>query len=515
MRDTLILSYRDEPLREFVLGERALEVGRGAFCDIVIHDPSVPERACRVVRLGGVPSVDFGDGRSPVGLPVGEKLRLGRHHALVRVATASPAPERGTEPLTLPSLAERVSIVVGRGAEARRVALDRPITVGSGPGCDLVLGDRAVSQRHCRLEPVPSGVRVRDCGSRNGTWVGGRRVSLGEIGPGAVVRVGRTDLHLVPRGAAGDARDGGRMVAASPAMLSLLGEVEQLAQLSWPVLVQGESGAGKEGVARALHERGPRARGPFVALNAGGLPRGTVESELFGHERGAFTGAAGEHRGVFEQADGGTLFLDEVGELPLDLQARLLRVLETWEVRRVGAERSRRVDVRLVCATHRDLRAMISDGRFRRDLFHRIHRVPLVVPPLRHRPEDIRPLAERFLADAAPEVGCRRELTPDAEALLVAHRWPGNVRELRSVVEVAALRSPTRRISREDVRRALERVAGVPEPDLSEDAQLRSVVRQYGGNLSAAARALGMARSTLRDRMRKGETKRRSDDEAA
>jgi transcriptional regulator with GAF, ATPase, and Fis domain len=325
-------------------------------------------------------------------------------------------------------------------------------------------------------------------------------VSAVELGPGGAFRIGRTDLRLVPRGLIGDARE--TLVAASPAMLKVLAEVEQVARLSLPVVIYGESGAGKEGIARAIHARSARRERPFVALNAGGLPAGTVESELFGHEKGAFTGASAMHRGLFEQAEGGTLFLDEIGELPLELQARLLRVLETWEVRRLGAESARRVDVRLVCATHRDLRAMVAEGRFRQDLYYRIHQLPIALPPLRSRPEDVEPLAHHFLTSHESELG-PRELSREAVAVLVAQRWPGNVRELRNVVVAAAARCMGRVITDDDVLDALRR-AGVDKPEVPLD-EVVEAVRAHYGNVAAAARALGMPRSTVRDRVRRWE----------
>jgi DNA-binding NtrC family response regulator len=291
-----------------------------------------------------------------------------------------------------------------------------------------------------------------------------------------------------------------KLVVESAPMLAVMAEADRLARLPWPVLIRGETGVGKEHVARALHERGPRHSGPFVALNGGGLPRELIESELFGHERGAFTGAVHAHRGAFEQAHQGTLFLDEVAELPLELQTRLLRVLETWRVRRLGGEKERRVDVRLVCATHNDLRTEVQHGRFRSDLFYRIHRLVLEVPPLRTRPSDIAALSAHFLGHMQSEIGERR-LTADALERLRGHRWPGNVRELRNVLEVAAVDEDTARVDRAAVERALARAGEValetPSPDT-----LREALEHYGGNLSAAARALGIPRSTLRGRLK-------------
>jgi DNA-binding NtrC family response regulator len=239
-----------------------------------------------------------------------------------------------------------------------------------------------------------------------------------------------------------------------------------------------------------------------VPLNGGGLPRELIESEIFGHERGAFTGAVQAHRGAFEQAHGGTLFLDEVAELPPDLQTRLLRVLETWDVRRVGSETTRRVDVRLVCATHKDLRAMVREGRFRSDLYRRIHRLVVDVPPLRVRPDDIACLARHFLRLMQPDLG---EIRVEAQALqrLHGHPWPGNVRELRNVLELAAVDCDGAAIGLAAIDRSLRRSWESCGVSASVDS-LREALEQYGGNMSAAARALGIPRSTLRDRLRTG-----------
>jgi len=290
-----------------------------------------------------------------------------------------------------------------------------------------------------------------------------------------------------------------QMVAESSSMLDVLGEVRRVAALPWPVLIVGESGTGKEGIALALHQHSARAAQPFIAVNAGGLTRELVESQLFGHERGAFTGAATRHRGVFEQAQGGSLFLDEIGELPLELQTRLLRVLETGDIRRVGAESVVKVDVRLVCATHRDLRQMVLEGKFRQDLFYRIARIAIPVPPLRLRPEDLRALAQRFLVEISRELG-PRVLSEAALSRLLAHAWPGNVRELRNVLSAAAT-SVSGCIDVDDIDRALERVGSGAARALTGETILR-VLAQCSGNQAATARALGIARSTLRDRLR-------------
>lgn len=510
--NVLLLSYRGEALREFELRDRALEVGRDAGCDIVIHDPTIPERHLLITARGGtVFALDLTEPRNrPRPFGTGEELPIGRHHSLTRLPSVATRPHSisRTEPLG----AERpppvgVSLVLGRGSEARRVALDaHPLTIGSAAENDVVLHDRAVSARHCRIEPSPEGLRVRDLGSRNGTLVDGVGVSLARVGAGSVLRVGRTDLRFVARGRAGDARSTG-LIAESTAMLGVLEEVERIARHRWPTLVTGESGTGKEWIARAIHERGTGPRGPFVAVNAGGMPSSLVESELFGHTKGAFTGASSSRRGVFEQADGGTLFLDEIGELPLDLQARLLRVLETWEIRRLGAEESTPVNVRLVCATHRDLRQMVADGDFRQDLYFRVAVLGVHIPPLRDRPGDLEALARHFLEETAPDVGAKR-LSEGALERMRVHSWPGNVRELRNLVRRLAVRSTAPVVEREEVVRIL-REMGAPR-ELDRD-RLGELVERHHGNLAAAARALGIPRTTLRDRLRRRGTGRPGD----
>jgi two-component system NtrC family response regulator len=331
--------------------------------------------------------------------------------------------------------------------------------------------------------------------------VDGVRTMMAAIGAGSRIRVGRTDLSVVVRGEAGDARGDG-LVAASQAMLDVLETVERVARLEWPVLVTGESGVGKEGVARAVHARSTRRSRPLVSVNAGGISESLIESELFGHEKGAFTGAQSTHRGVFEQADGGTLFFDEIGELPLSMQTRLLRVLETGDVRRVGSESHLRVDVRLVCATHRDLRAEVAAGRFREDLYYRLVRLPIAIPPLRARPDDVGPLVEHFLRAARSETG-PRAITEGAVARLRAHGWPGNVRELRNVVQAAAAFSAGV-IDVRDVEDAIVMLSGRDALGHTAPPGLSMVVRKHRDNVSAAARELGVARSTLRDRLARG-----------
>jgi DNA-binding NtrC family response regulator len=315
----------------------------------------------------------------------------------------------------------------------RRLALEPGlVSLGSHPENTLVLRDPQVSRFHCRLHLREDGrLWLRDLGSRNGSWVDGLRVVEAELLLGAVVRLGGQELRIEggpPQAAEAQAPG---LVSCDPVMAPVLERLQRVAPARLPVLLHGETGTGKEVAARALHSLSPRRDGPFVPLNCGAIAPELAESELFGHERGAFTGAVGQSPGAFGAADGGTLFLDEVAELPLPLQVKLLRALEADEVKPVGAARPRRVDVRIVAATHRDLRALVASGAFREDLYYRLRGAELTLPPLRARRRDILPLAEQLLA---AEGGGR--LGADARELLLAHAWPGNVRELRQVLRL-------------------------------------------------------------------------------
>ncbi len=284
-----------------------------------------------------------------------------------------------------------------------------------------------------------------------------------------------------------------------------------------PVLIRGESGTGKERIAQAIHCRSPRADGPWVTLNCSALPEGLLESEMFGHERGAFTDAKQMKRGLLELADGGTLFLDEIGDLSLALQPKLLRVLETQTFRRLGGQKEIRVDVRFVSATHRDLPAMVQSGQFREDLYYRLNVGAIDLPALRERQNDILPLARHFLSETAPVIGIESPgFEFGVEPLLKAYRWPGNVRELRNVVERAAILSrgepiSTQHLPREIIGESAAEAEGVkscaairPLADIELD-YIRHVLKLCDGNKTQAAELLGITRLTLRNKLRETE----------
>jgi two-component system, NtrC family, response regulator GlrR len=392
----------------------------------------------------------------------------------------------------------------------RHLSVVGPATCSVGTARDntLVLEDPYVSKHHCLLLRRERELWIEDRESRNGTWVNSVRVHRCQLQEGARIALGRTLLHLVRDGQAEPAFG---IVGRSAAICRVLEQAVRLGVSDQPVLITGETGTGKELVARALHECSPSRLGPFEAINCAAIPRELAEAELFGHTQGAFTGATRERRGAFERASGGTLFLDEIGEMPLELQPKLLRVLEEREVQRLGDEERRPVRFRLLAATHRDLLAEAERGRFRIDLFHRIAVGLLELPPLRERPEDIPLLVRHFL---------RLEVDDEAMALLQQHPWRGNVRELRNTLQRAALTVAQQGCLRgADLRQVLQPApagggAGA-EPGLVKclgrrfDEIRRDIyqlnLRAAGGSRTAAAAALGIPKSTFFDQIREME----------
>ncbi len=301
------------------------------------------------------------------------------------------------------------------------------------------------------------------------------------------------------------------ILGSSSAIAALIESVRRVAPSQGRVLITGENGSGKELVAQAIHVLSRRASGPFVKINCAAIPKDLVESELFGYERGAFTGALQSKKGRLELADHGTLFLDEIGDLALDAQAKLLRVIETGEVEKVGATRTQTFDVRIVAATNKDLATAVEDGSFRQDLFYRLNVLPLHVPPLRERPADIAPIAEHFLNQFCTTEGhAPKRLTPDAQTLLEEYHWPGNVRELRNLMERAAILVEGTEVRAEDLTSWLERSAehgdGVGlrgEIERREAEAIRKALESANGNVTQAATGLGIDRTNLHRKMRK------------
>ena len=391
------------------------------------------------------------------------------------------------------------------------------VLIGQSPVCEVRLDDRSVSRRHVGVELADRCLRVRDLDSTNGTYLGATRIIEAFWKEGEVLRLGGTALRLdvlpLPQAAPETSAEGfGPLVGASPPMRRLYPLCYKLADSDVPVIIEDETGVGKEVLAEALHEMGPRKDGPFVVFDCTEVPANLVESELFGHDKGAFTGAHDARVGLFEQADGGTLLIDEIGDLPLSLQPELLRAIERREVRRVGGNKRIKFDVRILAATRRDLDKEVQDGRFRDDLFHRLAVARVELPPLRKRAGDVALLARHFaqLHRAGPSED--EALSPELLARWESEPWPGNVRELRNAVarqlalgDLASLQpgqdAPSE--SRDVIETVLERDLPLARArqlvvDAFEKRYLERVLDRHDGNVTHAARAAGVARRYFR-----------------
>ena len=400
----------------------------------------------------------------------------------------------------------------GRPTQEALLALE-PLEVGSSPECQLSTVDPLISRRHCLLSRMDAGILLEDLGSKNGSFINGVRVERGWVQPGQTITVGDSRLELVTEKEAtqlklhSSNRFGGA-VGMSLLMRQLFAELERAAHSASALLIWGETGTGKELVAHAVHEAGPRSEKPFVVFDCGATPPALLEAELFGHEKGAFSGAEEAREGLVERADGGTLFLDELGELPLSAQTSLLRLLENRTFRRVGGNELRRADIRFIAATHRDLRGRVAAKAFREDLYFRIAVLQVSIPALRNRLEDLPLLVEEFLGRRDPPMRLS-DLPPGLFAMLRNHAWPGNVRELKNVLDrlvtfpdapVAELLDASRgsdaagwsRFARLPLRQA--RDAAVEH---FEREYFRERLREHDHKVSAAANAMKVSRQFL------------------
>lgn len=403
--------------------------------------------------------------------------------------------------------ARTFTLEVFEGETSRLHTIDEvPKVFGSSRSAEVRLSDRTVSGTHCALSVDGDRLLVRDLGSTNGTFVGCARVEQAWASAGATITIGETQIvvhayaeeHQRASLWAKEAPLEG-IAGGSLAMRKLAARVRRLSNMAAPVLILGETGTGKELVARALHDAGRRAEGPFVPVNVAALPRDLVESLLFGHERGAFTGAVHKQYGAFGDAEQGTLFLDEIGELPLDAQPKLLRALDGYAIKRVGERGAgERADVRVIAATHKSLASDVAESRFRRDLYHRLEAFVIEIPPLRERPGDIAAIARRLLFLHADELG-ERSLTPGALARLSAHDWPGNVRELRNVLlRTTEVAEDPRLITEACISSVLRtKTPSGPPPEITKD-YAGSLLKKARGNVAAAARAAGLPRTSFR-----------------
>jgi DNA-binding NtrC family response regulator len=538
MAELIFLRRGDEVLRVAVDRPRIV-FGRGERNDVVIPDPEVSRQQAAILLEENQVFLEDLSGRGTwvAGEPVkrarltdGADIAMGQWRAIFRHRIAGEAdPSQATEvrgTVTAPQPGDKDAAERFQPAQLR---IRQPsgetvlpfkgdqLSLGSDAANDLVLTDRFVSSRHLRLTRQGALFQVVDPGSTNGTFLGGARLFEALVPLHTTLRAGNTEIALEPlsNGKEKPAFEG--IIGQDASVRQLCELIERVAPSTAAVAVFGESGTGKELVANALHKRSTRSGKPFIPVNCAAISKELIESELFGHEKGAFTGAVGAHKGAFEEADGGTLFLDEIGELPLDLQAKLLRALESGEIKRVGASRPSHVDVRVVAATNRDLLAASRSGQFRDDLYYRLCVVPLTLPPLRNRRGDIPALAEHLLAQFSPR-GQTVRFTGAAIARLEGHPWPGNVRELRNVVHRALLLRRGPAVDESDLTfdpdpsPRLRNGSGVVSHyipgrkledllELAEREIVESALRQFNNNRERVARELGVARSTLFKRL--------------
>ncbi len=523
-----LLFYRgEEKLIEYRLQPGRTSIGRADSCDVAVPGESVSRTHCFVVWRGD--NIEVID-RSRHGLTVdgqtvtrctiqdGAELGLGPYRIVLRMQsdralpTAEVSTDRDFEVVvgagadTMVVESSYVVVDVGPDAGSRKILKKSRMSIGRRTS-DIRFGDLSVVENHCFLRVSRGRVMVEP--GQGAVFLDGDRVrtitplyaddtlSIGKN----QVRVERSLKEEIPY-----AKTFGKMVGECKMMLSVFGVLRRMSAHHFPILITGESGTGKELAAAGIHEHSQRASGPFVPVNCGAIASTLFESELFGHEKGAFTDASARKEGAFQNADGGTLFLDEVGELPEEAQVKLLRALESGEVRRVGGSEVEYPDVRVVAATNRHLAEEVRQGRFREDLFFRLNVLAVELPALRERPSDLNILCQLLCRSLHPEA----HVTEEAMVVLAKHSWPGNVRELRNVLTRAYVLGGPRIDSRSlkfhsidgnPMGSSLNPGSGTLKD--AEKGYIQAVLDRHNANRSAAARELGIARSTLHYKMKK------------
>ncbi|WP_408890904.1 sigma 54-interacting transcriptional regulator [Myxococcus faecalis] len=532
----LVFFRRGEEVLRVGVDRARLVLGRGEQSDVAIPDPEVSRQQvallwdgveCRVQDLSGKGTTVSGTSITEAALPDGADLALGQWRAVFRLSGGGEGADVATEVGHTTSIQARdaqslrwqpaqVRVKQGPNETVHRFSGDS-FTAGKDAGCDLVLQDRFASSKHLKVTRRDGTFHVVDLRSTNGTWLGPVRVFEAEVSLPTTLRVGETELVL-EAAATGNRKEPTSfhgIIGSDNAVKGLSDLIERVAPSTAAVTILGESGTGKELVARAIHQCSQRANRPLIPVNCAAISKELIESELFGHEKGSFTGAANARKGAFEEADGGTLFLDEIGELPLDLQAKLLRALESGEIKRVGASRPMHVDVRVVAATNLDLLAAAREGKFREDLYYRLCVIPLHLPPLRSRKGDLPALADHFVKLYSPR-GQTVKLSASAMDRLQNHTWPGNIRELRNVVHRALLLRKGPVVDANDLTfdQEMNKETGIAVPELPPGMTLEQMLeklerqiveaalRRYNNNRERVARELGVARSTLFKRLK-------------
>lgn len=533
----LIFSQHGKTLLQVPLQKTNTQIGRSQACDVTLTEPSISRLQLSVYQLEGSYFVkNLGkaklklNGKEVESSPLKETDCLELENWQILFSNAQKTfseeventyvSETGlgkTQALHLSFTGKQLQYdslllrIQTHGQATRNYPVLQPVTtLGKAASCDLTLDDSFASEVHAKLLNQDGKLLIYDLRSTNGTFVNGVKVGEAELEEGSVIRMGQTEIVLEYSSQTQEIKplkvnSWGSMVGSSPAMQELYSLISQVAPVSFPVCIFGETGSGKELVAKSLHDLSSRKNSPWIALNCGAIAKELIQSELFGHEKGAFTGAHQQHKGVFEQAQGGTLFLDEVGELPLELQASLLRVLETGKLRRVGGNQEISLNVRIVCATHRDLSSLVKEGKFREDLYFRLHVLPLKVPALRDRKEDIILLAEHFLRTLLP-AGRKLQFSKACLGLLLLYPWPGNIRELKNAIQRAMIFSKEETLEPSDfgflnIGEGLNSVSKEmivhDKLDEVEREFIRKTLESKNQNKLATAKALGIAKSTL------------------
>jgi two-component system, NtrC family, response regulator HydG len=530
----IVFFRRGEEVLRFALGDDRVTIGRGDKCDVVVPDPEVSRMQlalhiegdkCVVQDLSTKGSVVSGKRVKEGQFPDGTDFSLGQWRAVFRLRGSvgeegvtevgkSTALYASNDPVDSPRIPAQLKVRQG-GNEMTVRLKGEALTIGKDSSNDVPLDSRFVSGKHARISRNHNRFVLSDHHSTNGTFIGNNRIFEAEISFFSTFRIGDIELFIEPQTANRGATHNYFGIIGNDSSIKQLGElIDRVAPSSAAVAIFGESGTGKELAARAVHQRSLRADQPFIPVNCAAISKDLIESELFGHEKGAFTGAQATRLGAFEEADKGTLFLDEIGELPLELQAKLLRALESGEVKRVGAARPIHVDVRLVTATNRDLMAAARDGKFREDLYYRLCVIPVHLSPLRSRSADVPAIVEHFLKSFSPK-GQVVSISKEAHEILTNHSWPGNVRELRNVVHRALLLRKGPVIEASDIafdQRSNSDVKGLGElpTGLTLDELLLRAERQiveaclkrHQMNRDKCAKELGMSRSTLFKRLK-------------
>ncbi len=536
----LVFFRRGEEVLRFALEpQRTTIVGRGETCDVVVPDPEVSRAQCalrfdgknwQLEDLSKKGTSVGGDKLASGELPDGIDIAFGQWRALFRLNNSgfsADATEVGntTELVNIadvqgvPKLAAQIRVKGPNKDSVYRMSGDN-FTIGKDESNDLALNQKFISNRHLKINRTGNRFHLIDQQSTNGTWLGNVRLFEADVPLYTALRIGEVDISIEPQASTsrGVVNSYQGIIGNDASVTQLAELLERVAPSSAAIAVFGESGTGKELVARAIHNRSRRSEQPFIPVNCAAISRELIESELFGHEKGSFTGAAGAHRGAFEEANGGTLFLDEIGELPLEMQAKLLRALESGEIKRVGSARPMNVDVRIVAATNRDLLALARIGKFREDLYYRLCVVPVTLAPLRSRMSDLHALAEHFVKQFSPR-GQNVRLSAGAIELLTTHHWPGNIRELRNVIHRALLLRRGDNIEpgdlsfdaprggeKEDAFFKLESVPDGKSLDdllaIAEKVIVMGALEKHDGNRERAAKQLKMSRSVLFKRLK-------------